>query len=96
MKTHWKNQKTVKYPLYFSDLSLKDSFRIKGGRNAVYTKVIAGTNDVIPGHYSQEVMFEIETGKLFKPTLSEVELVDVEVTIGTELPDLYRTKKARF
>jgi hypothetical protein len=67
--------------LYFEDLRLNESFRIKNCE-AVYVKVQVGNDD---DYYS----YEIQRGKLWVPTKSEVERVPVKVEIDAEKPELY-------
>ncbi len=84
MKVAWKNNKSnLVKRLYFSDLNLGDTFRNKHGRGAVYAKV------QVP-HTGDQFMFEFETGKLFAPTTSELELVDVSVNVEADKPVIYR------
>lgn len=74
---------------YFSNLATNDSFVIKSkaSKGAVYRKVLFchhGTSLVT------EYMMEEETGKLFNPTLSAVEKVDVSVEISKSKPEIYK------
>lgn len=85
---NWKNP-TPSRNLYFSDLKLNDTFRIVGGKGAVYTKVSgahAARNSNIRGC---ELMMEIASGLLFDSTSSPVELVEVNVQISTPKPYIY-------
>ena len=78
MRVNWNSGKNGSCALHFSDLMLNDSFRIVDGRGAVYVKV-----QHRDGTFG---MLELATGKIFAPTLSEVELVEVEVNIKTVKP----------
>lgn len=74
---------------YFGDLSTNDSFVIKSkaSKGAVYRKVAL----FHPGSsLVSEYMMEEETGKLFSPTLSMVEKVEVSVEISKAKPEIYK------
>jgi hypothetical protein len=81
---HWKGQYSPQ-PLTFGDLSANDAFKIRG-HNAVYLKVVSGRNS---GLANTGGMLEIATGKIFGPTSSEVERVNVEIHVGTTRPSIY-------
>lgn len=83
-KVIWKNEavKTLK----FDDLKLNDSFKIctKKSKGAVYTKVRT------PSYKGHEFyMLEVATGKLFEPTVSTVEKVEVTVNVEALKPEIY-------
>lgn len=93
IKVNWDNQPKTNNLLFYQ-LNPNDAFRIVGAR-AVYIKVVAGrgmnvsasgpkTNGLPDGG-----MLEIATGKVFAPTTSYVELVDVSVDIKAKKPDIY-------
>lgn len=84
MKVTWTNQPTTS-KLFFTDLKLNDTFKIKStkARGAVYTKCQLQGDSAF-------WMLELGTGKLFHPTPSEVQLVDVEVVISDVKPQLYK------
>lgn len=83
MKVNW-NQSKVGQDR-FDDLGLNESFRIASpqSRGAVYVKVI----DNRTGDYG---MLELATGKVFDPTTSPVEPVNVEVNVSAPRPNIYR------
>lgn len=89
MKVNWKNQESTPTVLYFEHLSINETFKIQG-HEAVYTKVKVKTKSVydISDKYKY-YMYEIMTGNLYPPTNSPVELVNVEVNIDLEKPQLY-------
>ena len=75
----------------FKDLAANQAFRNKAGYGAVYVKVLpAGGIEVVDsnGNDVDGLMFEVATGKLYPPTAALVELVDVEVNVGTNKPNL--------
>lgn len=81
MKINWKSKpaKTI----VFSSLGVGDTFRNTHGHGAVYMKV------QLCGDYDDYGMLELATGKVFKPTSSPLELVDVEMTVDTTKPSIY-------
>ncbi len=85
VKVKWANSQP-KRNLYFTHLNANDAFRIKG-HSAVYIKVIGGRSGVLASF--DGAMMEVATGKLFAPTSSEIEPVDVEINIGVAKPHIY-------
>ena len=81
MKVVWKNSTVV--PCKFDDLDLGESFRIIGGRGAVYIKVHNCPDD-------KDMMLEIETGNLFTPTSSKVEQIKSQIIVDSNVPQCYR------
>lgn len=84
MKVTWTNQTNTKKS-FFTDLKVNDTFKIKSSKSkgAVYVKCeFQNRNDFW--------MMELGTGKIFSPTPSEVQLVDVEVVISDVKPQLYK------
>lgn len=90
----WANQ-PVRKTLHFVDLLPNEAFRIKSYRSkgAVYIKVVPGHDDlVLEGKWGEThsgVMYELATGKLYPPTSSTVELVDVDIEVHQDKPDIY-------
>jgi hypothetical protein len=86
---NWKNPARN---LYFSyhDLKVNDTFRIVGGRGAVYTKVSVSHGVSTHDIRGCEFMMEVATGLLFEPTSSNVELVQVDVQIASPKPYIYK------
>ena len=64
----------VQVKLYFDDLFLNEAFKNTLGRGAVYVKTRVKGD-------TAEYMMELSTGKLFEPTFSPVERVDVEYKV---------------
>lgn len=73
--------------LYFRDLQLNEAFKLTTG-NVVYVKVSkrAGSHG---NRYEDYHMLELATGKLFDPSNSPVERVDVTVSVGLKKPAIY-------
>lgn len=92
MKINWKSNKKT---LDFTDLKVNESFRIVSpySKGAVYTKVDIGAFglDSIKKTYGIFGQLEIMTGKVFPPTTSEVELVEVNAVIEQDMPNLYKS-----
>lgn len=86
---NWKNPVPSRN-LYFSDLKVNDTFRIIGGRGAVYTKVAVSHGVSTYDIRGREFMMEVATGLLFEPTSSNVELVQVDVQIASPKPYIYK------
>lgn len=86
MKVTWKDA-DVNTKLFFGDLPLNATFRIKGAKGAVYVKTIIRNLNITTRN--QYMMYEIASGALFDPTKSEVELVDVEVKVNVPKPSVY-------
>jgi len=87
MKINWKN--TPSKTVTFSTLNVGDTFKNTHGHGAVYMKVKVNS-DVVRGGYTESFgMLELQTGKVFKPTSSPLELVDVEITVDTVKPSIY-------
>ncbi len=81
MKVNWNHRVAKTKTLHFANLDINDAFKIVGAK-AVYIKV--------KENYGQnEWMMELATGRLFAPTLSPVDLVNVEVNIGIPKPSIY-------
>ncbi len=80
MKIKWGQTVGDKH-LKYRDLSLNDTFRIVGSR-AVYVK----TRDEV---VKEDRMTELATGQSFRPTVSSVERIDVEVNVAISKPSLY-------
>jgi hypothetical protein len=59
--------------LRFDDIEINEAFNI-AGCDYVYIKVQDKNSD-------RCMMYDIETGRVFPPTLSAIELRDVEITI---------------
>lgn len=72
MPTTFSLKKAVK-KLSVSDMSLTDCFRIKG-RETVYMKVWDVTE-------KKALQLELETGRMFPLTASEVERVNVKISV---------------
>lgn len=83
MQIKWKLTKNV----YFTDLELLDTFKIVGGRGAIYMKV--SINKQITNEELIYGQLELATGKVFKPTSSPLVLVDVEMNVETPKPSIY-------
>lgn len=88
IKVNWKNDARRNKRLFFNDLAINDSFKLTTG-NAVYIKVAPGTRNVGIGGGHQALMLEVATGKLFGPSASEVEPVEIEVNVGVNKPHIY-------
>lgn len=73
--------------LYFRDLQVNEAFKLTTG-NAVYVKVSrrAGSHG---SRYDEYHMLELATGRLFDPSGSPVERVDVTVNVGLKKPQIY-------
>ena len=82
MRLSWGLKKPVVQRLYFADLALNETFRNVNGRGAIYAKVEEN-------HTNKTFMYELATGKLFIPTSSPVERVDVDVQVSTNKPSIY-------
>ena len=90
VKVNWEN-KTVRN-LYFSDLQVNQCFRNINGRGAVYRKVMLNNDITVRDKYLASnvyLMMEEATGRLFMPTTSQVEVVQVEVTVKAPKPHIY-------
>lgn len=87
MKINWKNKpaKTV----IFSSLDVGETFKNTQGHGAVYMKVKVNSDVVRGGYVDSFGMLELATGKVFKPTSSPLELVDVEMTVDVPKPTIY-------
>lgn len=70
--------------LYFRDLDVNESFRnaTSLSQGAVYTKVECDKT-------ATQYMLEVATGKLYPPTHSQVERVEVEANVHSYDPGLY-------
>lgn len=84
VKVNWEKQPGRN--LFFSDLHVNQCFRNVNGRGAVYRKII--TNSDVFGQL-KHLMMEEATGRVFNPTTSQVELVEVEVTVKASKPYIY-------
>lgn len=84
MKVNWKKHKAVP-TLGYDDLNVGDTFKNKFGKGAVYMKV---RNHAGATYW----MLELETGTLFPPTSSLVELVDCEININDDKPNIYNKR----
>jgi hypothetical protein len=76
------------FPLFFTNLSVSDSFRLQNG-SAVYTKVeFAGGLKVRDSrHVDQDYgMLELATGKVFPPSTGQVVRVSVDVSVASAKP----------
>jgi hypothetical protein len=82
MNVNWKDSVATARNLTFDDLNLNESFRNVNGRGAVYVKVQVHNSD-------DEYMMELATGKLFNPTVSPVERVNVDVNVNASKPRFY-------
>lgn len=93
VKINWDDSKKNS-GLAFRNLNTNDAFRIQGSK-AVYIKVVPGCRALtIELAHNQRgngdgAMLEVATGKIFPPTSSLVELVDVSVDIKAKKPDIY-------
>lgn len=86
--------------LYFNDIGLNEGFRIKSpaSRGAVYQKVrlsLDAARSIDPswsGDADEDLFFakEVETGIISKPTRSEVEPVDLNITVAAPKPNIYQ------
>lgn len=86
VKINWKH-KLLPQVQYYSDLSLNEAFRLTTGQ-AIYIKVLVSPK--VAGNRNEEYgMLEIATGKVFPPSNSPVELVNVEVNVDSVKPPLY-------
>ncbi len=83
---NWGPNKSNK-TLYFADLAVNDSFRIKD-HDAIYLKIAPGRGASF-GPNTSHLMLEIATGRAFAATGSPVEHVPVEINISTSKPGLY-------
>lgn len=83
MEITWEDTKPVSKVLHFDDLPLNATFRNTSrlSQGAVYAKVAT--------QYDDNYMMEIQTGRLFPPTASPVEIVNVNVKIPLPKPSLY-------
>lgn len=85
----------VKQGITFSDLQLNDTFSIRSRRSkgAVYRKVRFKQHNTSPSSINQYTetfyMLEEATGKLFDPTTSEVQKVNVDIVIHAPKPSIY-------
>jgi len=91
MNVRWKNAKTQ---LYFGDLKPRQTFKIVSAtsKGAVYMKCEGGGDLQFysdDGNYYAGGMLEIMTGKVFPPTLSAVEIVETNLDIPLEKPEIY-------
>jgi len=80
--------------LYFKDIKVNEKFCIDTGnsRGAVYIKVENVNAYNVEDWTSDDEdcgMMEIVTGKLWAATKSPVKLVNVEINIDAEKPDIY-------
>jgi len=87
-KINWNTSK--KTDLFFEDLDVGDTFRLANGA-AVYMKVSSGRGlyFTVSNEYENEGMLELATGKVFAASESEVVLIDVDITINAEKPEIY-------
>jgi hypothetical protein len=90
--------------IYFRDLDVNTAFRNKNGKGAVYIKVelnknlyifteddvdcCLGTAELSP-ITSRYAMYEIATGKLFEPTNSPLEIVELKLKVSVPKPSIY-------
>jgi hypothetical protein len=85
MKTNivWNKEKAKKL-FYFNELPLNCNFRIAttASQGAIYRKIY----NELTGNYGA---MEEYSGKVFKPTQSPVELVEVTITIDSAKPVIY-------
>lgn len=74
--------------LYFKDIPVNSHFVIatSGSRGAVYRKVEDHSEHCAGNKYLQ---MEEYTGKLFEPTYSPVQLVEVDIDIKAKKPSIY-------
>lgn len=81
VKVNWLKEKKVP-ALLFEDLRLNTPFRNTSpdSKGAVYIKVSDAT---------ASFMYEVQTGRLWPPTKSPVEIVDLTININLEKPQIY-------
>lgn len=93
MKINWQNQKESVN--FFENLDVNTGFKVVSphARGAVYIKVAKGDSDTkiySSRHGHMEcMMYEVATGKLFPPTSSPVEIVEIETNIHQKKPGIY-------
>ena len=88
MKTLWKNSGKTASVLYFDDVKINETFRIKGGQGAVYNKCLikGSSRRHFAGQKDEYGMYELATGIIYCPTPSQVELVKATTTIDVNKP----------
>ena len=77
MKVLYKNRINT-HKLFFNDLDVTDTFRVVNG-STVYVKVQMVPKSIFGQEFGA---MELSTGRVFVGPQSEVELVDVEVSIN--------------
>ncbi len=99
-KINWKPGKPV--ARYFTDIAVGDAFTIdtSNSKGAVYIKVdilevlqfirnnTYGASNFVAGN-SRYAMQEVETSKVFAPTVSPIKAVEVEINVGQAKPAIY-------
>lgn len=87
MNIIWDAPRAVKKGLKFADLDLNSTFKLVSGE-AVYVKVEEGHRN---GSFNRknQFMLELVSGRLFQPSSSDVELVEVTVNVGVSKPQIY-------
>lgn len=89
MNINWKQQPR----LNFANLALNEAFRIIGAQ-AIYVKVDTTIflkeefqRDYVGGKFA---MYELATGRLFKPTPSDIEPIQVDISVSVPSPPIYK------
>jgi hypothetical protein len=96
MKIIWESEQSK--TLHFKDLPLNTTFKIIAptAKGAVYTKVLLQQKvvdevfwDADIDHDEQFFQLELQSGLLWKPTESPVELVETTLNISSVKPSIY-------
>jgi hypothetical protein len=85
VKINWKKPFNKTDRLFFSDIAVNQGFKIYNCE-AIYIKIEANPGLHLECPYC---MYEVATGKFFKPTISEVLPVDIEISIAISKPSIY-------
>lgn len=80
--------------IYFDDLTVGQCFQIASekSKGAVYMKVVShkvANTPALDLHSREHYQLELATAKLYSPTLSPVNIVNVSLNIDCAKPDLY-------